>query len=232
MALNPLRVAGILFDLDNTLFDREAAFDTWARRFIASHQWQGDANADDLLAWAKESDADGYGSKRAVYKKLLQQSAEPKADQPDPEEFYESFLDGISLSDDVVKMLDAIIVKNLPVGIVTNGGKWQWEKIQRLNVRNWTNAIVVSNTFGQNKPAAPIFEHASVLLGLTPKNILFVGDNPECDIAGASRVGMQTLWISRGHQWPECLDRKFVNCEVKTISKMSAFVVEMLLHIR
>ena len=232
MALNPLRVAGILFDLDNTLFDREAAFDTWVRRFIASHRWQGDADPDDLLAWTKERDSDGYSSKRAVYETLLQKSAEPKADQPDSEEFYQAFFDSIALSDDVVKMLNAISLKSLPMGIVTNGGKWQWEKIERLNVRNWTNVIVVSNTFGQNKPAAPIFAHASELLGLAPKNILFVGDNPECDIAGASRVGMQTLWISRGQPWPSSLDHNFVNCEVENIAEMSAFVTKMLLSIR
>jgi putative hydrolase of the HAD superfamily len=28
------------------------------------------------------------------------------------------------------------------------------------------------------------------------------GDNPEADIAGGARVGLRTIWLRRGREWP------------------------------
>ena len=41
-------------------------------------------------------------------------------------------------------------------------------------------------------------------LTLKPAEILFVGDEPQADVAGPRNAGMQTVWVNRGgHAWPD-----------------------------
>ena len=40
-------------------------------------------------------------------------------------------------------------------------------------------------------------------LTLDPAEILFVGDEPQADVAGPRSAGMKTVWVNRGgHEWP------------------------------
>ena len=52
------------------------------------------------------------------------------------------------------------------------------------------------------KPDQKIFRHALELANLSEKEVLFVGDSPEHDIAGASRLGMVTVLITDGGMPP------------------------------
>ena len=45
-----------------------------------------------------------------------------------------------------------------------------------------------------NRPDAEIFRRAVTRLGVEPHEAIFVGDNPEADIAGARAFGMKTIW--------------------------------------
>jgi HAD-hyrolase-like len=49
---------------------------------------------------------------------------------------------------------------------------------------------------------AAIFQHALDGLGLGADQVWFVGDHPENDILGASRVGLRTVWLRGAHPWP------------------------------
>lgn len=64
--------------------------------------------------------------------------------------------------------------------------------------------IVISGAFGQGKPSADIFNHALNLLDVDKGEAIMVGDNPNTDILGASRVGMDSIWIN--HQTRELTD--------------------------
>ena len=91
---------------------------------------------------------------------------------------------------------------DVPVGVVTNGPtEMQWAKVCNTGVADLVDAVVVSEEFGVNKPDPAIFEHALSLIGASPSETLFVGDNPEADIGGASGVGMRTAWMSHDRSW-------------------------------
>jgi putative hydrolase of the HAD superfamily len=56
---------------------------------------------------------------------------------------------------------------------------------------------------GCAKPDARAYGALADALTLQPAEILFVGDEPQADIAGPRSVGMQTVWVNRsGHAWP------------------------------
>ncbi|ASN06036.1 HAD family hydrolase [Virgibacillus necropolis] len=57
--------------------------------------------------------------------------------------------------------------------------------------------IVISGGFGSGKPDAAIFEHALELLSVKKDEALMVGDNLMTDILGASRVGIDSVWVNR-----------------------------------
>ena len=77
----------------------------------------------------------------------------------------------------------------------------QWGKVRNTGVADLVDAVVVSEEFGVNKPDQAIFNHALSLIGATPSDTLFVGDNQEADIGGADGVGMRTAWMSHGRPW-------------------------------
>jgi putative hydrolase of the HAD superfamily len=60
-----------------------------------------------------------------------------------------------------------------------------------------------ASALGCAKPDARAYGALAEALTLNPAEILFVGDEPQADVAGPRSVGMQTVWVNRsGHAWP------------------------------
>ncbi|MBI1815785.1 MAG: HAD family hydrolase [Deltaproteobacteria bacterium] len=57
-------------------------------------------------------------------------------------------------------------------------------------------AIAISDGFGRRKPHPSIFHEALRQLGVDASDALFVGDSLHDDVAGASAVGMDTVWLN------------------------------------
>jgi FMN hydrolase / 5-amino-6-(5-phospho-D-ribitylamino)uracil phosphatase len=56
---------------------------------------------------------------------------------------------------------------------------------------------------GCAKPDLRVYGALADALTLDPAEILFVGDEPQADVAGPRNAGMQTVWVNRGgHAWP------------------------------
>ncbi len=61
---------------------------------------------------------------------------------------------------------------------------------------------------GAPKPDPRIFSQLLLLAGVAPDQIVHVGDDPLLDVDGASRAGLQTIWLNRdGREWPASLPR-------------------------
>ena len=101
------------------------------------------------------------------------------------------------------RLLDALRTAGIPFGIVTNGSRYQLDRIHALGLAPRTSCIFVSELIACRKPEAAIFLSAAACPGVHPEKILFVGDTPEADIVGAHRVGMRTAWLRRDERpWP------------------------------
>ncbi|HEY4369756.1 MAG TPA: HAD family hydrolase [Steroidobacteraceae bacterium] len=62
---------------------------------------------------------------------------------------------------------------------------------------------VAARDVGALKPDGAMFLKVIEATDLQPSEVLFVGDDPEHDVEGARRAGMQPVWINRGAaQWP------------------------------
>lgn len=93
--------------------------------------------------------------------------------------------------------------KRYELVIVTNGSSYnQKKKIKEANLGSYFSFIHISSEVNSQKPRKNIFLNALQASGHRPKEVLFVGNDPICDIQGARSVGMKTCWISNGNIFP------------------------------
>lgn len=69
--------------------------------------------------------------------------------------------------------------------------------VRDTGIRSLFDAVIISADTGVRKPNPLIFRQILEMMELEPRDILFVGDTPHEDVAGAKRVGMHTAWIRR-----------------------------------
>lgn len=85
------------------------------------------------------------------------------------------------------------------MGLLSNfdDSRTGWEIISDTGVRDQFEAIIISADVGLRKPNPKIFLQMLEMLELPAPEVLFVGDTPHHDVAGAKNVGMSAAWISR-----------------------------------
>ncbi len=82
-----------------------------------------------------------------------------------------------------------------PVGIISNSEGRLAELIAEIGWAAPFAVIVDSGRLGVAKPARAIFEHAARALGVTPAEIVHVGDSRTADVEGARGAGMRAIWF-------------------------------------
>ena len=199
-------ISAILFDLDNTLFDREAAFRGVAEDFF-DERLRGVTTLPraDAVALMVAWDDDGYSDRQEMREHWLAEWPEAGLDFDAFNGWYRQVMARHSLPDAAVNdFLAHLNGLGMPWGIVTNGnGRNQRSKCRLTGLETLTPFIIASEEQGYAKPDPRIYQDAMAALGLeAPEQVLFVGDNPVTDIEGARSSGMQTAWVSRGKQFP------------------------------
>jgi len=100
--------------------------------------------------------------------------------------------------DDTFQVLDTLKGK-VKLLLLTNGSPdLQKEKLAGVpGLADYFDHIVISGDYGRGKPDPGIFRHALSLLDLHADDAIMIGDKLTTDILGASRVGMDNIWINR-----------------------------------
>ncbi len=198
-------VDGLVFDLDNTLLDRQATFIRVAGNFYEEHLCATNSvNRDDAVEMMVRWDADGYSNREEMLTRWLNEWPEAGLDLRSLTEWYRSAMARQVQPDmEVNQFLTYLNDQQVPWGIVTNGSKNQHIKCRAAGLDQLAPFIIVSEEAGYAKPDPRIFRDALKATGLTsPEQIMFIGDNPVADIDGAKRFGMKAAWIRRGMEYP------------------------------
>jgi HAD superfamily hydrolase (TIGR01509 family) len=83
------------------------------------------------------------------------------------------------------------------LGVVSNGFvDIQHHKLESLGIARLFDCVVLSDELGIRKPDPRIFEEALKRLGRTPDECLYVGDSCRYDVAGARNAGIRTCWFN------------------------------------
>jgi len=204
------RFQAILFDLDDTLYSRRAAFASWLDAYLRNTLRLTDAaEVAQVQSVVHALDRNGYGSKQAIFERLhtLYPTLPGEASRS-VETFFAEFLTHVRSETETETLLDALADAKIPFGVITNGSARQWRKIEALGLDKRTSCLFVSETFGLKKPDTAIFHAAAACLGVLPADVLFVGDNPIVDIVGAHAAGMPAAWLHRDQTWPAEIEDK------------------------
>jgi putative hydrolase of the HAD superfamily len=98
----------------------------------------------------------------------------------------------------VYEVLDGLRLAGLRLGIISNAG--DVDNVQRLvdnaAVRSYFDPIVISSDVGIRKPAGRIFEMVLEEWGLTPQEVVMIGDTLRADILGAQWAGLHHIWLT------------------------------------
>ena len=200
-------IRGLLFDLDNTLIDREAAFVRFAQQFYEEHLRNATSmTRQEVVTRMVLWDEDGYADRAAMFAKWVDEWPEAGLESERLLPYYRSEMkQHVEPDADNNRLLADLNRLGVPWGIVTNGNTTgQHVACQAAGLDQLAPFIIVSEAAGYKKPDPRIFRDALELTGLpSPEHVLFVGDNPHADIDGAKRFGMKTAWVRRGRQFPE-----------------------------
>ncbi|HPF14402.1 MAG: HAD-IA family hydrolase [Planctomycetes bacterium] len=207
----------ILFDVDDTLFST-TAFTTLARRNAvhAMVEYGLEATEEQALAELKEvlsefgSNYDHHfdklvirlmGRSKLIDRRAMIVSAGVVA-------YHDTKFQGLAPFEDVHPLLDGLVATDTRVGVITHGwtGK-QTEKLIRLGLIPTPfspDTVFISDAVGINKPNPKLYQLALTDMGLTDRTrVMYVGDNPDNDIAPPKSLGMKTVWCKRASKVTE-----------------------------
>lgn len=194
---------GLLLDLDNTLYDYDAAHAIALKESLKVFSAQfGLTERDALLAYEKaKSDNQiqltltAASHNRLFYFQRMLESIGAfdvkttlKLDAAYWDVFYEAMV-----PDPYV--VDFLSENHLPKCIITDfTAEPQYKKLIKLGIDPWIDHMVTSEEAGVEKPHPFIFMRALSKLGLKPEACLMIGDSYKKDCLGAQALGIDSIY--------------------------------------
>ena len=88
------------------------------------------------------------------------------------------------------------------IGLITNGShNSQHLKLNKLGIEDMFDEIITTGDVGAHKPAAEPFEVFSQRIGISPEEMMYVGDHPLNDVEGSRRAGYTPVWVKTTGTW-------------------------------
>jgi putative hydrolase of the HAD superfamily len=210
-----MRPEAIFFDLDETLLDGSAGFDSAVRRScelaVLAHPQLSverliEADIEAFTACWREMADDwhrGRISGRAYQEEGWRRTLRlcDCVDEALVQDMLAAF--GIAvgeayvLFEDVLPLLDNLSERTR-LAVITNGASdTQREKLGAVGLLDRIDLVVASADIGFVKPEAAIFDHALAQLSLNCSGVWHVGDRLEIDVLGAHNAGLTSVWLNR-----------------------------------
>jgi len=203
-----MKYTSVIFDLDDTIFDRNAAQIRAVELFVKKLPDVFHAHSTQIIVEAfLDSDRksvedyeagisnDNLRENRSRY--FLETLGIEQEHRDTITEIYLQDYPRVNIPVTGAVPLVKELSKTLPVAIISNGlPDVQYKKIEAIGLKGVFTCIVLSEEIGIRKPDSRIFHHTTDLLKVQPSDCLFVGDSFAHDIVGAKAAGMQACWYN------------------------------------
>ena len=186
-----------IFDLDNTLIDRQQALHRWAERFVRSRSLPPAA----ALVIRERLQSRAYPADLSGLARTLGLGDAPA-------DLWREYVEGMASAARILSGAEEGLRElrrvGWTLGVATNGaGDIQRAKLKSAGLTPLFHGVCVSEEVGARKPARRFFEAAAERCGTDlSAGGWMIGDNPETDIEGGRAAGLRTIWIAAGRQWP------------------------------
>lgn len=186
----------VLFDLDNTLVDRQRTLADWVAEFAGRYGLGDEAQAYVLGMASERAYPSTFDAIRARYSLPLSTT-----------ELWDAYCRDmaamVSCPGEVLEGLDTLRAAALAVGVATNGAAdIQWAKLRATGIADHVDSAFVSEEAGARKPERRHFALAAARCGaVLGDGGWMVGDNPVNDIGGGHSAGLRTVWVGNGRSW-------------------------------
>ena len=141
----------------------------------------------------------------SIYTMFLTEMGLPEREQPRLiQALYSRFTDLASyrLHPDAMPTLERLRTTDLTLGLISNFEDWLERLLDALDVAHVFDVTVISGIEGVEKPDPRIFEIALERAGVAAEDSVYVGDNPDFDVAPARELGMMPVLIDRRDRHP------------------------------
>ncbi len=195
----------LLFDLDNTLFDFDAAeLKALARTFPQfGHTYTPEVGEayhrinHDLWQTFERGEITAVQLRTARFQRLFQAIGV----DADPAAFSNVYLGNLAAFPDLIDGADELIPRlsrTHQLALITNGlSDVQWPRLAASPIGDYFTAVTISDEIGIAKPDPGIFDAAFAAMGQPAKNdVLIIGDSLTSDIRGGVNYGIDTCWYN------------------------------------
>ena len=201
------KFSAALFDMDDTLIGREAAYGHVYRALYDRHEViHSTTSWPDALDFFWSLSTGNMTNPREAFLEIKKKWPTITGDPDSHNTFYfEQMVKLVQIIPGAMDFIDWMNSSSVNWGVVTNGDQFQHLKAEASGIDKKAPFVLASKLFGVDKPEPQVFMEAVRLLdveGLETEEILFVGDNPYTDIIGAHGVGMKTAWVRMGREYP------------------------------
>lgn len=213
--MDELTVTAVLFDVDGTLINHEAATTAAVNEVFRAHPDNHAIDEEQLTQrWLtlQEAAMDRYFAGEltfieqrrwrvaALYSEL---GLGPIGDY-EADEWFDQYVPHYEAAwrvfPDVPPMLAELAARfpQLRLGVITNGSaEQQRRKLGRVGLAEALPHVTVSSEVGVAKPDAGIFSTACEQVDCEPHEVVYIGDRLDTDAQAAINAGLQGIWLDR-----------------------------------
>ncbi|MEJ8653785.1 HAD family hydrolase [Streptomyces sp. MS1.AVA.3] len=186
-----------IFDLDNTLVDRQGPLTDWVSAFSSQNALSDLDRADLLQLVHARAHPSAFETIRAQYG--LTPSAEALW-----RDYCVYMARSVTCPADVLEGLSTLRRTGWKVVVATNGTtEIQTAKVTMSGIVDHVDAVCASEAVGVRKPEVVMFEKAAAACGADlALGGWVIGDGVDTDIRGGRAAGLRTIWISGSRTWP------------------------------
>jgi len=196
-----MKLNGVVFDLDHTLFDRYATLTAIAPEFCKhfKDKLSAEMTVEKVASLLCEGDKSyvHYGWKK-VFEFICEKGM--FSTLPEYEEYRSTLLHLFTTVaipfPFTYTVLEKVKKRGLKCGLITNGNAdIQQKKLSLLKLTDSFDAIVLCGALGKQKPDPAPFNEMARLLNCSPDTLIYVGDNPLFDVGGGRNAGYTTVEV-------------------------------------
>ena len=210
---------GIIFDLDNTLYDYDAChhaalstvFDLLVERYKSLKIEHIKGIYEDISKTIKyDLGFTASSHNKSIYFKHLLEKLNIGLSTflTINSVYWETFYSNMVCFDGVLDFI--VFNKKLgkKMGILTDyETEYQIKKLDKLGILNYIDVIVTSEEVGIEKPSSQMFSAVLHKMSLGPHEVIMVGDNYERDFKGGLRAKIRSYWFHKdNHEFASFVD--------------------------